>query len=496
MPNLRPYQELSIQSLREGFKRGETRQILCASTGAGKSIIAVSIIKQSVAKSSKVMFVCDRRILVNQFSESHLDKFGIHHGVFMAKHGRFAPTLDVQVASIQTLEKMDSWPLKLDLIIVDEIHAVMRKSLIEYIKQNSDTKIIGLTATPFNPSLGKYFQSVTNVITMAELVEQKFLVPFRVFAASEIDTKGVKVSMGEWQKNDLESRALKIVGSVVDDYIKIYKQVWGKPKKTICFTSGIAHGSELAKRFAEKGLNFVQISYLDSDEFKQDVLKDLARPDTTIQGVISSDILIRGFDQTDIEHVIIAKPIRKSFSTHVQMIGRGTRIHEGKKFCVIQDNAGNWIRFQDDFDDLYNNGVKDLKSDADTKTRKEKSDKEKKESHCQKCTQIWVKHTQICPTCGYVPTRKVQSEAVAGEMEEITSRTKPEKFPIEYKKDFYGQLLSFCDRKQMKEGFAYYSYKEKFGVFPPFAKERKPEGEELHKFFAWRSIKKSFSEGI
>ncbi|MEG7982409.1 helicase-related protein, partial [Listeria monocytogenes] len=87
----------------------------------------------------------------------------------------------------------------------------------------------------------------------------------------------------------------------------------------ICFSSGVAHGEELVRRFAEVGLNFVQISYRDSDEYKTEVLQEFAKPDTCIHGVISSDILSRGFDQTDVEHVILARPLRKSFSMHVQM---------------------------------------------------------------------------------------------------------------------------------------------------------------------------------
>ncbi len=71
-------------------------------------------------------------------------------------------------------------------------------------------------------------------------------------------------------------------------------------------------------------------------------------------------VLSRGFDQTDVEHVILARPLKKSFSEHVQMAGRGARIHDGKQLCVIQDNSGNWLRFQDDWDELFHRGVATL----------------------------------------------------------------------------------------------------------------------------------------
>jgi superfamily II DNA or RNA helicase len=53
---LRPYQSDSIESLRDGFKNGHKRQVLAASTGAGKSIISLSILDAAREKGSKVMF--------------------------------------------------------------------------------------------------------------------------------------------------------------------------------------------------------------------------------------------------------------------------------------------------------------------------------------------------------------------------------------------------------------------------------------------------------
>ena len=264
MFELRPYQEGSIDGLRDGFRQGHNRQVLAAATGAGKSIMALSIIDSARKKGSKTLFMCDRRVLVDQFSR-HLDRHGIDHGVYMSGHWRYRPYENVQVASIQTIEKMGQWPAA-DLIIVDEIHAVMRKSLKDFMKAHPDTKVLGLTATPYNPEMGNYFTNIVNVVSMEQLVKEGFLVPFRVFVATEIDTVGVKVTAGEWQKDELEKRGLQIVGDVVADYVRIAHEVWGEPRKTIVFSSGVAHGTELVKRFAELGLNFVQISYLDDEE--------------------------------------------------------------------------------------------------------------------------------------------------------------------------------------------------------------------------------------
>ena len=460
MFELRPYQESSIEGLRDGFRGGHKRQVLAAATGAGKSIMALSILDAARKKGSKVMFMCDRRVLVDQFSR-HLDRHGIEHGCYMSGHWRHRPYENVQVASIQTIERMGEWP-KVDLIIVDEIHAVMRKSLKSFIDGNPDTKVLGLTATPYHPDLGKYFTSVTNVVSMEQLVQEGFLVPFRVFVATEIDTKGVKVTAGEWQKDELEKRGLMIVGDVVADYVRISNEVFGKPRKTIVFSSGVAHGAELSKRFADVGLNFVQISYLDDEEYKQQVLEDFAKPDTDIQGVISSDILTRGFDNTAVEHVVIAKPLRKAFSMHVQMVGRGARPHEDKKFCVIQDNAGNWLRFQEDWEDLYVDGTKTLDASKDSKARKEKTEIEKKQSKCPKCSALWPSGSDVCIHCGHVRERKNKIGSLPGEMQEIGASTANRN----EKQAFW----SMCQHKVRFDGWssgrAAHTYKDKFGVWP------------------------------
>ena len=460
MIQLRKYQEDSINSLRNEFLNGCTRQVLTAATGAGKSIIALNIIQRTIAAGNRVMFVCDRRVLVEQFS-MHLARNGIDHGVVMSGHWRYRPYEQVQVASIQTLER-GVWP-SADLIIIDEIHSVIRKSLKDFIEQNPKQKIIGLTATPFHPELGKLFDSVTNVVTMKSLIDEGFLVPFKVFVAKEIDTKGVKIVGDEWQKDQLEERGLRLVGDVVDEYIKLSHQVFGGYRKTICFSTGVIHSETLQKQFAERGLNFLSISYKDSEEEKERILNEFAKPDTDINGLISTDILTKGFDRSDVEHVILARPLRKSFSTHVQMVGRGARPHEGKSFCVVQDHSNNWLRFAEDWEDLFHDGVKTLGSNPDKKPRKEPTEKQKKESKCPKCKVLWTFPDDKCGQCGFVRERKKNIDSIAGEMQELVGSVKVNK---DNKQDMYSQLLYYARAKGFKEGWAANQYRSKYGVWP------------------------------
>jgi superfamily II DNA or RNA helicase len=180
-------------------------------------------------------------------------------------------------------------------------------------------------------------------------------------------------------------------------------------------------------------------------------------------------MLERGFDVTDIDFVILAKAIKKSFSRFVQMIGRGARPHEGKEFAVIQDHGNNWLRFNEQWADLYHNGVDSLDSDAEEVKKREPTKKEKEESRCPKCGMIW-QSGDTCLACGHQRSRRSQVVTIAGEAQEIDSGTgKPVKKKEASKEDkqaFYSQALAFAHTRGYSEGWAAHKYKTKFGVFP------------------------------
>ena len=492
---LRPYQSASIEALRQGFRDQHKRQVLCASTGAGKTVIMGAMIRAAVEKGRRVMVICERRVLIDQMSR-HLDKAGIDHGVIMAGHWRFRPDRQIQVASAQTLERMETLP-KVDMIFIDEVHACMRASIVRLIEAQPNLKIVGSTATPFNPLLGKHFTSVVNVITMRELVDQGYLVPYRVFVAKEIDTKGVKVVAGEWQKDELETRGRQIVGDIVADYVRISHDVFGEYRKTICFAAGIAHGAELAASFNAVGVNAVQISAEDTEEFKQDVLREFAKPDTPVRVLISVSILSRGFDQSDVDHVILARPLKKSFSEHVQQIGRGARPHEGKEFACIQDHSGNWLRFASEWEELYGDGVQELNQGQDAKPKKEPSQEAKEAVCCPKCKMV-MGGARVCLNCGHERPRHNMVESVAGVMEEIgkSESTKKEKHSPEQKANFYAELLGYAEMKGFKNGWAYWKYRDRMGVGPSMSKPQPaPPSAATLGWITSQNIKRAKSKG-
>jgi len=459
--NLRPYQADTLTALRNGFAAGRRTQILYAPTGAGKTEMAIALLDATRDKNNNSAMILDRIILCDQTSQ-RLEKYSIPHGVLQAGHWRFRPYENIQICSAQTLEKRGDFP-DLKLLVVDECHTT-RQQTVEFIKNNPDVKVIGLTATPFTKGLGKIYDGVISTITTRELVDQKVLVPLRVFIAKEIDMTGAKKVAGEWSQQEATTRGMKITGDIVAEWVKKTHEIFGKPRKTIVFCSGVNHGSDLSRKFAEAGYNFVSISYKDDDQFKADVITDFSKPDTEINGLIATDILTKGFDVSDVMIGISARPFSKSLSSHIQQMGRVMRgmpnAPDEKPYAVWLDHSGNYLRFQQDWDDVYNNGVHEL-DEGREKPKKEKTDKEKKESCCPKCSHVWQSYSDVCLSCGYERPRRNQVEAVAGELHELKSSNK-----LDNKQDYW----SMCQYKVQYNGWnekrALAAYKNKFGVWP------------------------------
>jgi superfamily II DNA or RNA helicase len=458
MLQLRPHQQEVVDKLSEGFANHRC-QILYAPTGFGKTEVAMAIMQEVARNYKKTAIVLDRVVLVEQTS-LRLGKYNIDHGVIQRDHWRYRPDLPIQVCSAQTLEKREIVP-DIDLLIIDECH-VQRRGIVELIKNNPQLKVIGLTATPFTNGLGNVYTNVVGALPTGELIDKGWLTPLKVFIAKEIDMTGAKKVAGEWSADEVAERGMKITGDIVSEWIKKTHEIYDKPMKTIVFCSGVNHGRDLEEKFKQEGYNFVSISYKEDDEFKRTVIEDFARPDTEINGLIATDILTRGFDVSDVCIGVSARPFSKSFSSHVQQLGRVMRPHEGKKFAVWLDHSGNYLRFRDDWDKLYDHGVDELKEGSE-KARKEPSVKEKKDAMCPSCGGLWTSPTNICDECGFERKSPRDIINVPGELTELDIANR--KLVID-NQQFYSEILYYSRTKGYADGWVAHKYKEKFGVWP------------------------------
>jgi superfamily II DNA or RNA helicase len=458
---LRDYQEAILGKLRSAFIEGHRAVVLVAPTGAGKTEMAMALLSAAAERGNRAAMVLDRVVLCNQTS-ARLDSYGFDHGVLQAGHWRFRPSERIQVCSAQTLEKRGSLP-GMKVLIVDECHNT-RKQTVEFIKKNPDVKVVGLTATPFTKGLGKIYSAVVSAITTRELVGMDMLVPLRVYIAKEIDMAGAKKVAGEWSAADAEERGIKITGDVVSEWVKKTHEVFGGPRKTVVFAAGVKHAADLAQKFSDAGYNFISLSYKDDDEFKAEVIKEFAKPDSSIMGLIATDILTKGFDVPDVMIGVSARPFTKSLYSHIQQMGRVMRKHPEKQFALWLDHSGNYLRFAEDWEDIYANGVTEL-DDGKEKPKREPTDNEKEAAKCPRCNAFWPGRADACACCGFVrPQRNAVAEK-PGELTEYAPNGK--KLPgADERQSFYSQLIGIAETRGYRPGWAFHKYREKFGVDP------------------------------
>ena len=454
--NLREHQLAVVDALRNGFKSGYRTQLLYAPTGFGKTEVAIYLMKAALEKGTRAAILLDRLVLVEQTS-MRLSKYRLNHGVFQSGHWMHDPSKKLQVCSAQTLESRKDFP-DLDLLIVDECH-VMRRQTVEYI-QSTKAKVIGLTATPFTKGLGNVYENVITGAATEFLVDRNWLSPLRVFIAKEIDMTGAKKVAGEWSQDEATKRGMQITGDIVQEWIKKTHEIFGGPRKTIVFCAGVEHGADLVRQFAAHGYNFVSISYKDHDDVKAEAIKEFSKPDTQIHGLIATDILTRGFDVSDVMVGVSARPFSKSLSSHVQQMGRIMRSHDQKKFGVWLDHSGNYLRFRDDWEQVYSEGVESL-DDNKEKPKKEPTEKEKKDAKCRVCDHVWPVKSDICPNCGCVREKKPMIEVIPGALEELGGVAGRQD-----RQRFYSELLFIAQMKNYNPHWAAHKYREKFGVWP------------------------------
>jgi len=456
--NLRDYQVEAIQKLRDGFAKGYKKQMLASPTGSGKTEIAIALLEAAKKKGTRSAMILDRIVLCDQTS-TRLASYNIDHGVLQAGHWRYRPYESIQVCSAQTLEKRNDFP-NLKLMIIDEAHTT-RKKTVEFIKENPDVMVVGLSATPFTKGLGKIYDNVVSTITTKKLVDDGHLAPLKVFIAKEeINMEGAKKVAGEWSQDEVTTRALKITGDIVAEWISKTTEIFGGPRKTIVFCAGVAHGEDLARKFKEAGYNFISISYKEDDDLKKQVIEDFSKPDTTIDGLIATDILTKGFDVPDVMIGVSARPFSKSLSSHIQQMGRVMRSSPDKKFALWLDHSGNFLRFRADWEDIFENGVSEL-DDAKEKTKKELTKEEKTAAKCPKCGHVWPMKSDECPACGHKRVRKNMVQAVAGSLHELESGV-----ATDMKQKFWSMLQWHVRHKGWSESRAFATYKQRFGAWP------------------------------
>jgi superfamily II DNA or RNA helicase len=460
--NLYDFQIASVEALRENIRQKVMTQVLSSSTGSGKTIIGAHLLEEVLNKGNSCVFILDREVLVNQTS-ARLDEYDIPHGVIQAQHWRWQPHQKIQIASAQTLERRGlekiMGEIKPRLIIIDECHTV-RKQIVEYIGKR-EIYTVGLSATPFTTGLGKIYDALVSVTTTNELIAAKKLCNYEVYRAQEVDMKGVKITNGEWDTEETSKRIIPIVGDVVAEYIEK-----GNDEKFILFGASVADCEEFQRQFAAAGVKTACVTYRTGQEDVEAAMAEYPKPDSHLRGLISVAKLSKGFDAPCVKILIIVRPLRKSLTEHVQIVGRLLRTDPADpgKLGKIFDHSNNWMRFYAETMEFFQNGIHEL----DDGTVKEKSKAKPAERRPLDCPMCHIIHepAAACPKCGHEYQRKSKMVVVPGKLVKFYNGT--EIVSNDEKQRFYSELLGYAREFNYKPGWAKFRFMDKFKIEAPW----------------------------
>lgn len=302
------------------------------------------------------------------------------------------------------------------------VHNCRFKSTMDLIARAPEAKVLGLTATPFTAGMAEEWDGIVNGETVNNLIAGGYLAPIRIRACVAPDMTGAKKKFtGEYDDNESGARGVTIVGDVVQTWVEQTRKHFGGPAKTIVFSPSVAHGAELCRQFAEAGYNFQQLSYLDAgDDERRAKIAEFRKPDSAIHGLVSCAVLTKGFDVNDVMVGISCRPYRKSFSSHVQEMGRVMRTAPSKEYGLWLDHSGNAVAFADDTAWLFEYGVESLsdaqKRDSEVREPKEKT---KKDRFCGCCGLMLGVGAMICAACGWEKPQRGEIEIVQGDLVDL-----------------------------------------------------------------------------
>jgi len=337
--SLRPYQKEALDAILENDAKGISKQLVVLPTGAGKTILfsQLPIIRPNTIP---MLVLAHRAELLEQAKEKILAS-NPHLTVEIEQADRKAGHADVVVASVATLGRNNT-PRILEYpkdyfkaIIIDEAHHAAAQSYRRVIDYFNSPYILGVTATPQRSDstrLTDVFQEIVYYKSIQDLIEDGWLSPlvgYRVKTKTDI-TK-VEIQHGEYNQSQLEDEINNPERNacIVASYNNL-----ANATKAIVFAAGVDHAQSLFSAFAKNGTSVRIILGTTPPEERAQILSDFKSGEVMV--LINVGVLTEGFDEPSLQTIIIAKPTRSTL-LYTQIVGRGTRLFEGKPHCTIID---------------------------------------------------------------------------------------------------------------------------------------------------------------
>ncbi len=384
----RYYQEIAVNRVMEAVANNKQRILLTLATGTGKTFIAFQIawklfqarwnLTKDGKRTPRILFLADRNILANQayldfgaFKEDALVRISPNQ---IAKRGEVPKNGSVFFTIFQTfMSGADGKPYFgdyevdfFDFVIIDECHrggANDESNWRDILNYFSPAVHLGLTATPKrvdNADTYKYFGEPVYKYSLKEGIQDGFLTPFKV--------KRIQTTMDEYVYTP-DDEVLE--GEVEEGYIYTEKDFNKKivipererkrvqemlaninpMEKTLVFCANQAHAAMVRdiinqESSIKKADYCVRVTANDG-AIGDTYLKQFQDNDKQIPAIITtSQKLTTGVDARNVRNVVLMRPVN-SMIEFKQIIGRGTRLFEGKHYFTIIDFVNAYHLFSD-----------------------------------------------------------------------------------------------------------------------------------------------------
>ena len=384
----RYYQDIAVERVMQAIAGNQERILLTLATGTGKTFIAFQIawklfhsrwnLSREATRQPRILFLADRNILANQaynafsaFSEDALVRI---EPTDIKKKGKVPKNGSLFFTIFQTfMSGPGDTPYFgeysqdfFDFIVIDECHRGGAndesnwRGILDYF---APAVQLGLTATPKrkdNVDTYAYFGEPVYVYSLKEGINDGFLTPFRVKQISTtlddyVHTPGDTVFEGEVEtgKRYTEADFNKIIEIKEREKkrVEIFMQQINQNEKTLVFCASQLHAlavRDLINQMkASKDPHYCQRVTADDGNLGEQQLRAFQDNEKTIPTILTtSQKLSTGVDARNIRNIVLMRPIN-SMIEFKQIIGRGTRLYDGKDYFTIYDFVKAHHHFQD-----------------------------------------------------------------------------------------------------------------------------------------------------
>jgi len=358
MYKLRPYQQDAVNATLHYFRRFSSPAVLALSTGAGKSLIIAELAR--IAKG-RVLVLAHVKELVEQ-NHAKYESYGVEASIFSAGLGRKETGQQVVFASVQSIvNNLALFTEAFSLLVIDECHRVPMQGDSSYQKVikhlqsiNPNLKILGLTATPYRLGLGWIYQYHTRGQVRSEeprffrdcifdlpirfLLDEQFLTEPKVMDMAVLSYDFSQISpanTGNYREADL-NKVIEKSGRATPEIIKSVIAHAEDRQGVMIFASTVKHAQEILGYLENESAALIigDTASKDRDQIIQDF------KNKKIKYLVNVSVLTTGFDAPHVDLIAILRPT-ESISLYQQIVGRGLRLSEGKKDCLVMEFAGN-----------------------------------------------------------------------------------------------------------------------------------------------------------